>query len=308
MANSINTPATKYIESLQINGLDGRMLACPAPAGKSRRILMIYGHHGMLERWWSLVENLNDYGSVTLPDLPGFGGMDSFYKIGQKPTIDAYADYLASFIKMRYRRGKFTIVAISFGFTVVTRMLQKYPDIAKRAELVVSLAGFTHYDDFSFSRRQRLSYSFWTKVLSARVLSAAAHLIMSGFVLDRLYRLAPASKERFKVMPPEEARAIIGMETKIWRVNDMRTHWLTTSEFLKIDNCKFGKVSSPTWHVTHKHDFYFDNDVVEQHMQIIFSDYHRIISNAKNHTPSVVGDKADAASMLPAKLRRLLSK
>lgn len=309
MSQKIIDSASEYIDPIQINGLDGRMLTCPpTKKNKNRRILLIYGHHGMLERWWSLVQNLSDYGTVTMPDLPGFGGMDSFYKIGKKPTIDAFADYLASFIKMRYRRGKFTIVAISFGFTVVTRMLQKYPDIAKRAELVVSIAGFTHYDDFSFSKRQRLTYSFCTWLLSARIPAFITHSIMNHYVLDKLYRVAPASKARFKLMPADEARGIIDMETRLWRVNDMRTHWLTTSEFLRIDNCKYGKVESPTWHVTHKDDFYFDNEVVEQHMQIIFNDYHRIVSKAKHHTPSVIGDKADASSMVPAKLRRLLNK
>ena len=79
----------------------------------------------MLERWWGLVQNFNEYGAVTMPDLPGFGGMDSFYTIGRRPTIDAFADYLAAFIKLRYKRKRITIVGISFGFLVATRMPSK---------------------------------------------------------------------------------------------------------------------------------------------------------------------------------------
>lgn len=298
-----------YIESLQINGLEGRMLSYPAPANKSRRILVIYGHHGMIERWWPLVENLHAYGAVTLPDLPGFGGMESFYKIGQRPNIDAYADYLASFIKMRYRRGKFTIVAISFGFLVVTRMLQKYPDIAKQVELSVSLAGFVHYDDFSFSRRQRLFYSSLSWLLSCRPLSfVTRHGVFSGPMIHWMYSIAPASKQRVRAMSPEDAKRMIDMEVKLWAVNDMRTHWLTTSQFLRVDNCQFGSVKVPTWHVTNANDFYFDNDVVEQHMQVIFSDYHRVISKSKNHTPSVVADKKEAAVMLPRQIKQILNR
>ena len=38
--------------------------------------------------------------------LPGLGGMDSFYSIGLKPSLDNMADYVASFIKLSYKRKK----------------------------------------------------------------------------------------------------------------------------------------------------------------------------------------------------------
>src|ERR1700741_1092962 len=120
-----------HIVPLYINGMNGRMLHIPGPAHTKREILFIYGHHSTLERWWGLVQDLNQYGTVTMPDLPGFGGMDSFYRIGQKPTIDNLADYLAAFIKMHYKKRKFTIAGLSFGFLVATRMLQRYPEMAK---------------------------------------------------------------------------------------------------------------------------------------------------------------------------------
>ena len=65
-----------YIVPLNINGLDGRLLHMPAPEGKSKNmeILFIYGHHSSIERWWGVVQVLNRYGAVTMPDLPGFGG------------------------------------------------------------------------------------------------------------------------------------------------------------------------------------------------------------------------------------------
>src|ERR1022692_3254958 len=113
MAIKITSNPADYIVPLNINKLEGRMLYAPSINSHSRNILLVYGHHAMLERWWSFVENLNEYGSVTMPDLPGFGGMDSFYKIGRKPTLDNYADYLAAFIKLRFRRKRITIVAIS---------------------------------------------------------------------------------------------------------------------------------------------------------------------------------------------------
>src|SRR5687767_2102595 len=127
MNKAVQDPAD-YIVPLNMNGLRGRMLRVPTPKNKNREILAIYGHHALIERWWGLIQNLNEFGGVTMPDLPGFGGMDSFNKIDQKPTIDNYADYLAAFIKMRYKRQRITILGISFGFVVATRMLQRYPE------------------------------------------------------------------------------------------------------------------------------------------------------------------------------------
>src|SRR4051812_15783977 len=102
-----------YIVPLNMNGLRGRMLKMPsANPNRQKEILLLYGHHAMLERWWGFVQNLNLYGNVTMPDIPGFGGMDSFHKAGRRPNVDAFADYLASFVKLRYKRKRITIVAI----------------------------------------------------------------------------------------------------------------------------------------------------------------------------------------------------
>src|SRR3990167_463621 len=126
-----------YILPLYMNGLSGRMLRLPAIAKKKREILLIAGHHTSIERIMGVAEYLNRYGPVTSPDLPGFGGMQAFYKINEKPDLDKLADYLASFIKFRYHGQRFTIMAISYGFTVATRMLQRYPDITNKVDLVV---------------------------------------------------------------------------------------------------------------------------------------------------------------------------
>lgn len=63
-----------------------------------------------------LVQNFNDFGAVTMPDLPGFGGMESFHKIGKQATLDNYADYMAAFIKLRYRRKRLVLWAFRLDF------------------------------------------------------------------------------------------------------------------------------------------------------------------------------------------------
>jgi pimeloyl-ACP methyl ester carboxylesterase len=304
----ISDNALDYIEPININGLKGRMLRAPGHANSDREILMLYGHHALIERWWGLVQNYQQYGTVTMPDMPGFGGMDSFYKIGQRPTIDAFADYLAAFIKLRYKRKKVTIVAISFGFVVATRMLQNYPEYAKKVDLLVSTVGFMHHDDFHFSPKQRRIYRILTRLFATRgVAFLIRHVFLTSLVLNTIYAKLPASKRRFLEVEPDEFKTMLKFEAVLWQANDVRTHWLTTSEFLNLDNCK-KQIDLPVWHVASKHDHYFNNHVVEQHMLVVFTDYHQALTNTLAHTPSVLADKRGMSVLVPQKLRKELSR
>lgn len=296
-----------YIQPLYINGLNGRMLHVPAAKSRaSREILLVYGHHALLERWWGLVENLQEYGAVTMPDLPGFGGMDSFYKIGRKPTLDNYADYLAAFIKMRYRNRRVTLIGISFGFLVMTRMLQRYPELSKKVDMVVSVVGFMHQDDFMWPPRTRRIYSVVTRIFSTPPIATIIRYgALNKFVIKSIYVRLPIGRRRFVAMTPLDFANLMDFEVLLWQRNDVRTHWRTTSEFLLIDNCR-EQIPLPVWHVASKADHYFDNFVVEQHMRVVYSDYHKCVMNSPAHTPSILGDKKELAIMLPATLRKAL--
>ena len=297
-----------HILPLYMNGLSGRMLRTAAPKNKKREILLIYGHHAVLERWWGLVENLNQYGAVTMPDLPGFGGMESFSKIGIKPNIDAYADYLATFVKLRYKRKRVTIFAVSFGFVVVTRMLQRYPEIAKKVDLLVSIVGFMHQDDLIFRKSTKLFFRLITRVFAARPMTLfIRYLLLNKFVLKNLYVKFPNSKRRMLEITPDEFDKSMGFEVKLWQANDVRTHWLTTSELLALDNCK-QHVALPITHVVSAEDHYLNNISVEQHMRQVFSGYKQFTARSKAHVPSVMADKKAMAVLLPTGLRRLLNK
>jgi pimeloyl-ACP methyl ester carboxylesterase len=296
-----------YIVPLNINGLEGRMMHVPEPNPK-RHILLVYGHHAMLERWWGLVENLSQYGEVTMPDIPGFGGMDSFAKIGIKPNVDAFADYLASFIKLRYKKKRITIVAISYGFVVVTRMLQRYPELADRVDLLVSLVGFMHKDDFVYPVPRRTFYRYATRFFATRPYAFfVRYCLLNKFVLRTLYAKLPNSKRRMIEVSPEEFDRTMDFEVKLWQANDVRTHWLTTSQFFTLDNCT-KRIDLPVMHVISKEDHYFNNEIVKQHMLVVFSGYRRFVANSKAHTPSVLGDKKAMSVMLPPGLRRILGK
>lgn len=308
----MNTKAQKnpadYIKPLNMNGLHGRMLYMPPPPKKKREILFVYGHHSSLERWWGLIQDLNQYGAITVPDLPGFGGMDSFYKIGEKPTLDKFADYLAAFVKLKYRRKKVTITGLSFGFIVVTRMLQRHPELVKRVDLLVSVVGFAHKDDFSFSKGRMLMYKTGAKLFSYRLPALFfKNVCLNPITLRLAYAKTHNAKKKFEGMTKEEVAAVMDFEIYLWNCNDVRTWLVTSLEMFRLDNCK-KQINLPLWHISVKADRYFDNQIVEQHMRVIFDKFHEVPSTMGTHAPSIIADPQEAAPIIPRKIRRLLAK
>lgn len=298
-----------YIKPLYINGLEGRMLHMPHPKGGKREILFVYGHHSSLERWWGVAKFLNRYAAVTMPDLPGLGGMDSFYKIGKDASLDNFADYLASFIKMRYKRRRVTIVGMSFGFIIVTRMLQRYPELTKKVDMLVSFAGFAHRDDFTFSKARWSLYRYGSGIFTHRLPALFfRYVCLHPVVLRAIYSKTHNAKEKFAGIIGEELEEITKFEIGLWHSNDVRTYMKTTVDFLQLDNCKV-KVDMPVHHIAVSADRYFDNARVEQHFRIVFSDF-ILLEKLKlgNHAPSVVADEKAASVFFPPKLRRMLQK
>lgn len=306
--NKNSDDPAEFIQPLNMNGLQGRMLLMPSRKKRGREILMIYGHHSSLERWFGLAQVMNRYGTVTMPDLPGFGGMDSFYKIDQKPTIDNLADYLAAFIKLRYKRRRITIVGMSLGFAVATRMLQRFPDLAKRVDLLVSIVGFAHHSEFTFSKPRYWFYRSIGAVLSFRLGAWFFHnLILQPIILRTFYGKTHNAKRKFADLSGDQMRAMMDVEVWLWRNNDARTHGYTGKQMLVVDNCH-KTVPLPVWHVGAKNDHFFDNYMVEQHMQVIFSDFHLITVDLTKHAPTVIASAKEAAPFIPTKLRKVLAK
>lgn len=293
-----------YIVPLNMNGLTGRMLSMPSP--KKREILLIYGHHASLERMFGVAEALSQYGHVTMPDLPGFGGMQSFYKIGLSPTLDNFADYLAAFIKLRYRGKRVSIFAMSFGFAVVTKMLQRYPELCKKVDLLVSIVGFVHKEDFKFKRRNFVLMRSVAWFFSGRFTAWFGRYIVLRPTFIRWAYLAVAEKHtKLKDADIEEREKRINFEIGLWHKNDVRTHMKTTQAMFKLDLCN-RQVKLPVYHISVEPDRYFDNNVVEQHMRVIFSDFTGAKTKMSGHAPTVIATASEAAMFIPIKIRKLL--
>lgn len=297
----------KHLSNLSINGLEGRMLYLPAPRNKNRDILLVYGHHASLERIFGLAKALNRYGAVTAPDMPGFGGMDSFYKIGKKPTLDNLASYLAAFIKLRYKKRPITIIAVSLGFAVTTRMLQKYPGMVNQVELSVSAAGFTHKDDISIPHRKKAMFAKIAWVLSRWAPSLAAKAWMRAPVIRRMYR-HDLTRANSPTESQDRRRYRIEFEVWLWQNNDIRTHFFTLHEMLTMNLCEVN-ISMPVHHVAVDSDQYLDNHMIEQHMRVIYTDFIRLpLPHAKAHAPTIIATAKEAGAFIPPKLRQILNR
>lgn len=298
----------KFVVPLNMNGMNGRLLYLPAPKGKKREILVIYGHHASLERMYSLAKVVNRYGSVTMPDLPGFGGMASFYKIGRKPSLDNMADYLAALIKLRFKNKRISLVGFSFGFLVVTRMLQRYPDIAKKTDIVVSCVGFAHHEDFAFSKL-RFGFYRWTGSLVSNYLPSLffRYVALNTFFLKNVYSRTHNAKHKYGDLTGEQKKAMTEFEIELWHSNDARTYGDTVVSMFTVDNCT-RQVDLPVWHVRVKDDNYFNQDLVEQHMRVIFKDFYGSEANLNKHATNIISSEKDAAVFLPPKLRKQLNK
>lgn len=299
---------TEHIKPLHINGLSGRMLVLPAKKANMRDILLLYGHHSSLERMAGIAEDLHQYGTVTMPDFPGFGGMDSFYKIGYRPTLDNLADYLAAFIKLKYKNKKITIIGMSFGFVVATRMLQKYPRLVKNVDIIISVVGFCHKDDFSFSRRRYLFYKYLATFFGYKIPAIFfRNVVLHPSILRLAYSKTHNAKNKFKNLTATEAKKAMDFEIHLWRCNEVRTYMNTTVSMLTLDNCQV-QVAAEVHHISVSADQYFNNAVVEQHMRIVFTDFIEHKAQMDNHAPSIIADKNAASGLIPDSVRKLLAR
>lgn len=276
---------------------------------KKREILLLYGHHSSLERMFGIADNISQYGKVTMPDLPGFGGMTSFYTINKQPTIDNFADYLASFIKLKYKRKRLTIISMSFSFPIVTRMLQKNPELAKKVDMVISTVGFVHHEDFVMSKYNQFGLRLLGGIFQHKYLGGLLrYTLLSTPSIKLTYKLMAKSHDKMSdAETKEELDKRVAAEVKLWHINDVRTRMKTIRDVFKIDLCN-EKINLPVHHVWVSDDRYFDNKVVEQHMRIIYKDFISLPTKLPAHMPSIVATAEEAAPFVPKELRKILSK
>jgi pimeloyl-ACP methyl ester carboxylesterase len=293
------------VHPVSINGLNGRFLKIPNK-DKKLNILVVYGHHSSLERMFGIAENIADYGTVVMPDLPGFGGMDSFYTLGKKPTLDDYADYLATFIKLKFRGEQISILGMSFGFVVTLRMLQKYPDMLRRVNLLVSLVGFSDKSDFKLSGKNQFLLKLMSRIFSRKSMAFFFRYIgLNKLVISLAYRINAKSHPKMKDADKKELKRRIKFEVYLWQINDVRSYMAT---MLMMFTLKQEPIKLPIdlFLVSVANDQYFDEKMVVSNFKKIFKKVVKTKINLKNHAPTVIGNKQDSAIFIPNRIRKEL--
>lgn len=294
---------SQFILPININGLDGRSLNLPAVnAHNKKQILIVYGFNSNLEKWWGLATSITNYCNVTMVDLPGMGGMDSFYKIKIKPSIDSYADYLASFVKLRFKRKKVSIIGIDIGFVIVTRMLQRNPDLINKVNLIVGINAFSHYGDLSYSRKDKI-FILAKRYLFLLPFSTQLVKVLTSNSLFLGFKYSDIAKN-----PSKENRMLLRFQIDLAKESDARSKNYLEYQLLKLDN-SHKALSLPMWHVSlGKPSFLGNPKTVSEHLKVIFRDYHYAPSKLVRKKPVIVYDSKIGKKILPAAVRRQLKK
>lgn len=252
------------VTRLRINRLAGRMLRLKNALHR-QEILLVYDLHMDLESVRPLAKKLSRYGSVTAADLPGFGGMDSFYKIKRKPTIDNYCAYLASFIKLRYKSRRLTIVGLGVGGTIAVQTLQKYPDIAAKTNRVLLFGSLVDKSDRSQKVFTRKFSTVGYRLLLLRPISWMGRtVIMRGPFLRVALGLsdlqsAPLSKKDF------------AEQDRLWRGDDVRSHLFLQKELAAL-RMPLARLDTPAYALAINTPPDFDYSTWQEHLKIVFTD------------------------------------
>ncbi len=266
---------------------------------RSKEILFVGDLFSDLEYWSGFVRALSDFGNVTMPDLPGMGGMDSFYKIGKTPSIDNYADYLASFFKLKYSRRQVIVIGAGFGFVIVTRMLERYPAIKDRVKMLISLGGFADSDDYTLSNIGLGAFSVGARLFSKRLPATLLKTIgQNRSFLNWFY-----SRELNKGLSSDKLKQTENRISRLAGVN-LRSLAAISYDLSHFSNCD-RHIDLPLWHVPVPSK-YLDMNRVEQHMCVIFSGFYPIpITDNFNRYP-LKKNKRSASYYLPKALKTQL--
>jgi len=293
------------VRPLELQGLQGRMLVHPSrrAGGGGRTIVFVYGIHGSLERFYGVIHFLARFGTVVVPDLPGFGGMEPFYKIGRKPTLDAYGDYLAEFVAQQLPDGKLTLVGLSYGFVVLTRMLVRHPQLTKRVDLVVSAMGLADGRDVNLKWWLRLAVKalFWLGLVPP-LAWLVQYFATRQWMLRLMYM---GNNPKMKALKPEERPELIAFEAYLWQCNDMRTYSQCMLELFALRQ-EGAKVPLPVQHIATTEDHWLNIVEAQRHIGAIYDPLVVHDSKLKHHGGTAYADEAEAREIIPPGVVKLL--
>jgi pimeloyl-ACP methyl ester carboxylesterase len=292
------------ISPLTVQGMRGRVMVHPSrKSGAGRTIVYVYGIHGSLERFYGVINFLARFGRVVVPDLPGFGGMETFYKVGKEPTLDAYGDYVADFIQQELPDEKITLVGLSLGFVVITRMLVRHPELHSRVELVISAMGLADGRDLNI--KPPALWGIRTLLLLGQVRPLANTIQYFATRQWMLRLMYSGDNPKMKALPPEERPGLIEFESYLWQCNDMQTYCVAMKQLFELRQ-PGAKVPLTVHHIETQHDHWLDTDAAEEHIAAIYQKLVLHDSKLIHHGGVAYAEETEAEQIIPAGVVKLL--
>ncbi|MYB39894.1 alpha/beta hydrolase [Candidatus Saccharibacteria bacterium] len=291
-----------YVSDLKIDGLRGRYWQAPALSKRAsaRTLVAVYGHHSSLERNLGLAQYLRRFGRVLIPDLPGFGGMDSFYETGRLPTLDNYADYLKAFLDAELDKDKpVVLVGFSLGFLIATRFLQRHPAYRERVSSAVSVAGFVKHDCLKFDPGRRCFYLTVANTVRTKLGAAVfRRLLLNRWVLRRFYARTYSARHKFAGRSPADRERFLKMEVGLWHLNDSRTWAFTAKEMLTCD-LTGKRLKLPLFHLDVAGDQFLDAATNLANLKRIYNKVEVLNVESSAHAPSVIASAEEIEAIMP---------
>lgn len=299
------------IKPYEFEGLQGRYGHWPATHAKAKRtFVLVYGQHATLERLVPIIEALRDYGDVYLADNPGFGGMESAYKIGRYPDLQFYGEHLKHFIDEYIPADRqLTLFGISYGFQMLTQLLHDYPELNPRVEQIASFVGFVSHKDFNMPKRISIPLMYLlTNTGRTKIGTAIYDRILSERLIGAVYSLTRPIQPKFKTLKGEEAKRYAQEQAWLWIVNDNRTHGVTAWDFFKRNDLTGYRLQAEAIHIGVPNDHFFNNVQIEAELKHMFPKLTTLRLNLDNHAPLDIDTPEKVKELLPAELDKILKK
>lgn len=300
-----------YVYNFRCYGLRGRYWDAPAYKSQHNQhlIVMIYGHHASLERNQGILQHLRHFGRVLIFDLPGFGGMESFYKIKEKPTLDNYVSFIHLFLKRKIPANqKFTLISMSLGFIMVTRLLSLHPAYSRRIPLLISLVGFLRGKNLRFTPLRRFLYLLGSRLIATRPGAFIfRYLILNSWVIKAFYANTKLAKAKFAQMSQQETEQALETEVRLWQDNDVRT-WAYTSRLMLEINLVGESIKNDLHHITVREDQFLDGNL---NLSDLKQTYGSVVCHQiplQQHAPTTIADDKEAGRFISPALKALLKK
>jgi len=292
-------------------GLHGRYAHWPASSRDAKRtFVLIYGQHATLERIEPIAQALSDYGDVYAVDTPGFGGMESSYKIKQYPSLDFMAGHLSHFVN-KYVQTKrlITFMGISFGLQIITSALDKDHLLAKRTEEAISFAGFVSYKDFSMPISYQIFFMYLLANLGRTYIgSKIIKVFTTAPMLRFIYFAARPFNVQHKSLPKHKSQDYLDQQIWLWQNNDARTHAATGWDFLRKTDMTSLRLPVSMVHVGVPRDHLLKNAQVSAELRIMYKSVIILDLNLNSHTSLDLDSSDKIRQLLPATLKELLMK